>query len=138
MIYVLDSSFVSAVIIPDEKNLYAEKIYMQIKNDDIRYVPNLFTYEMANIFMNLIRRKRFTYDEVFNLHQVLSSIRLNTDFETGAGYIKKLLRLCNEYNLSSYDAAYLELAERKSAFLCTFDEHLQAAAKKCGIAVLKN
>ena len=59
------------------------------------------------------------------------------DFETGIGYSQKLLRLCNDYNLSSYDAAYLELAERKKAVLCTLDDDLRAAAKKHGVAVIK-
>jgi predicted nucleic acid-binding protein len=134
----MDSSFVGALIIPDEKNLHAEKLYLRIKNNDIKYVPGLFSYEMANIFLNLIRRKRFTHDEVLNLLPVLSSICITTDFETGHGYVKKLLRLSNDYNLSSYDAAYLELAERKNATLCTFDERLQASAKKYGVAVLEN
>jgi predicted nucleic acid-binding protein len=137
MIYVLDSSFVGAVIIPNEKNSEIDKTYMRIKNDDTKYVPGLFSYEMANIFMNLIRRKRHTYAEVLDLFSVLSSIRITTDFETGPVYIKELFHVCNEYNLSSYDAAYLELAARKKAVLCTLDEPLQAAAEKRGVAVLK-
>jgi len=32
---------------------------------------------------------------------------------TKASYSQKLLHLCNDYNLSSYDATYLELADRK-------------------------
>ena len=67
----------------------------------------------------------------------LATIRLDTDFETGPDYVKKLLLLCNNYNLSSYDAAYLELAQRKKAVLCTLDDSLRAAAGKCGVTVLK-
>jgi predicted nucleic acid-binding protein len=37
----------------------------------------------------------------------------------------------------SYDAAYLELAKRKNATLCTLDAGLQAAAIKYGVAILK-
>jgi len=137
MAYVLDSSFVAALIIPDEKNSHAEKIYRQIKNDDDKFVPNLFSYETANIFMNLIRRKRCTYNEVLQLLPIFSAIQLTVDSETGAGYTEKLLHLCNDYNISSYDAAYLELAERKKAILCTMDEGLRAAAKKHGVKTLK-
>jgi predicted nucleic acid-binding protein len=137
VVYVLDASFVGAVIIPDEKNSETEKIYMQIKDDDAKYVPSLFSYEMANIFMNLIRHKRHTYAKVLELIPVLSSIRIITDFETGPDYTKKLLFLSSEYGLSSCDAAYLELAERKNAALCTLDERLQAAAKKRGVPVLE-
>jgi len=67
----------------------------------------------------------------------LNEVHLISDFETGTGYIEKLLRLCNDYNISSYDAAYLELAGRKKAVLCTLDENLTVAAKKYGVKVLK-
>jgi len=137
MVYVLDSSFVGTVIIPDEKNPSVEKMYSQIKNDDEKYVPFLFWYEMTNIFMNLIRRKRSTYNDVISLLPVLTTIGLIFDHETGIEYSKKLLRLCNDYNLSSYDAAYLELADRKNATLCTLDENLRTAAKKYGVPVIK-
>ncbi|MCL1931141.1 MAG: type II toxin-antitoxin system VapC family toxin [Treponema sp.] len=137
MVYVLDSSFIGAVIIPDEKNPRAEEMYMQIINSDEKYVPHLFFYEMANIFMNLLRRKRYSYDAVVQLSLVLSSIRLRVDSETGIEFIQKLLRLCNEYNISSYDAAYLELAERTNAVLCTLDEDLRAAAEKRGVTLMK-
>jgi predicted nucleic acid-binding protein len=92
---------------------------------------------MANVFMNLVRRKRYTHNEVIALLPVLSDILLSVDSETGTEYTKRLLRLCNDYNLSSYDAAYLELAERKNAILCTLDEGLQAAARKYGVAILE-
>jgi predicted nucleic acid-binding protein len=136
MVYVLDSSFVASVILPDENNQHAEKMYVQITNSNEKQAPNLFWYEMANIFMSLIRRKRYTYDEVMQLMPVFSSIQLKIDYESGPDYAQKLLRLCSDYNLSSYDAAYLELAKRKNATLCTLDQDLSAAAKKLGVPVL--
>ena len=136
MIYVFDTSFVGAQIIPDEDQ-QADKLYGKIKYDDARYAPQLLWYEIANLFKNLLRRKRYTFEEVQQFFLFLAAIRITCDNETGIEYSKKLLRLCNDYNLSSYNAAYLELAERKSAVLCTLDENLRAAAKKHGVAVLK-
>jgi len=137
MLYVFDASFVGALIIPDEKNPYVEKLNANIKYDDEKHAPHLLWYEMANIFKNLLRRKRYTFDEVIGLFPLLNEVHLISDFETGTGYIEKLLRLCNDYNISSYDAAYLELAGRKKAVLCTLDENLTVAAKKYGVKVLK-
>ena len=135
--YVFDSSFVGALVIPDERNPYVEKMYDKIQNEDVKYAPQLFWYEIANIFKNLIRRKRYTFDDVQQFFPRLTAIRLETDYETGAEFAEKLLRLCNNYNLSSYDAAYLELAERKRAALCTLDDRLREAAKKHGVVILK-
>ena len=137
MIYILDASFTGSQIIPDEKNPQADKMFDEIKNADERYAPHLLWYEIANIFMNLIRRRRYAYNEVIQFFPVLTALDITADFASGINYSEKLLRLCTEFSLSSYDAAYLELAERKNAALCTLDEGLWAAAKKRGVAVLK-
>ena len=137
MIYVLDSSFVAAQIIPDEKDPFVERLYAKIKPDDDKIAPQLIWYEMANLFNNLIRRRRYTYDTAMEFFPFLAGMGLICDNETGTEYSKKLFRLCSDYNISSYDAAYLELAERRKAVLCTMDNNLRAAAKKYGVAVLK-
>jgi predicted nucleic acid-binding protein len=137
MIYVLDASFVAAQIIPDEKNPRIEKMYSKIKPDDEKLAPHLIWYEIANLFQNLLRRKRYADDKIMEFFPFLIAMRLKCDFETGPDYTKKLLLLSSEYGLSSYDAVYLELAERKNAALCTFDKKLQAAAKKHGVPVLE-
>jgi len=137
MVYVFDSSFVGALIIPDEKDPAVNKIYAKIKKEDGKHAPHLLWYEISNVFKNLLRRKRYTFNEVEGFFPLLDEIRLICDFETGIDYTEKLLRLCDDYNISSYDAAYLELAGRKKAVLCTLDENLTAVAKKYGVKVLK-
>jgi len=136
MIYVFDASFIGASIIPDEKNPKVDKIRSDIGEDEEIFVPQLFWYEITSIFNNLIRHERFINDEVMQFFPRLTAIRLKTDFETGLAYSYKLLRLCSDYHLNSYDAAYLELANRKKAALCTLDKDLRTAAKKYGITVL--
>jgi len=137
MVYVYDSSFVGSLIIPDEKNTRVDKIHDTIKQNEEIFVPQMFWYEIANVFKNLLRRKRYTFEDVLEFSKLLGKERLICDFESGAGYAEKLLRLCGDYDISSYDAAYLELAGRKKASLCTLDENLQKAAKKHGVTVLK-
>ena len=137
MFYVFDASFVGALIIPDETNAQVSKMYSRIKNEDERHAPQLIWYEITNIFNNLIRHRRFTEDQVIELYPHLSAFCLICDNATGTDYSRKLLRLCRGYNLSSYDAAYLELAKRKGAVLCTLDGSLKVAAKKHGVPVLK-
>ncbi|MCL1817642.1 MAG: type II toxin-antitoxin system VapC family toxin [Spirochaetaceae bacterium] len=136
MAFVVDSSFVGAIIIPDERNPAVDKMKAGIGENDDVFVPHLFWYEMANIFMNIIRRKRYAVTEVKQFFPLVAALRLTDDFETGTGYSMRLLRLCNDFNLSSYDAAYLELARRKKAVLCTLDDGLRKAAKKYGVALM--
>jgi len=136
MNYVYDSSFIGTLIIPDEKIFKVEKAHIAIDVDEKIYAPLLLWYEIANVFKNLIRRKRYAPDDILLLFPAITTIGLTTDFEYGTDYSKKIWNLCNDYNLSSYDAAYLELAERKKAVLCTLDGNLKIAAKKHGVAVL--
>ena len=137
MNYIYDTSFIASLIIPDEKNPRSEEVHAAIADDELIYAPHLLWYEITNVFKNLLRRKRYSYDEVIQFYEPLAAIRLTFDQEAGIEYSKKILRLCNDYNLSSYDAAYLELADRKGAVLCTLDEGLRTAAKKYGVKVIK-
>ena len=43
--------------------------------------------------------------------------------------------LARTYSLSSYDAAYLELAARNSMRLATLDRALTKAARKAGVGI---
>ena len=81
MTYVFDASFVGALIIPDEKNSMVDNIRANIGEDEEIFVPQLLWYEIANIFKNLIRRKRYTFDEVLQFFPRLAAIRLETDHE---------------------------------------------------------
>ena len=137
MIYVYDASFVGALLIPDEKTSGAEKLDASVTKHDSIIVPQVLWFEIANVFKNLLRRKRYPYEEVAGFFPLLEKLRLTSDSETGVALAERLLRIAHDYNLSSYDAAYLELAGRKKAVLCTLDENLKKAAKKYGAAVLK-
>jgi predicted nucleic acid-binding protein len=137
MDYVFDSSFVAAQIIPDEKNPQVDKLCASIGEDETIFVPQLLWYEMANILKNLFRTKRYTFEEVLYFIPALKAICLINDYEPGADYSERLLRLAHDYYLSSYDAAYLELADRKKAVLCTLNENLQGAAEIHGVKIMK-
>ena len=125
-----------AIVLPDENSKKIDAIFDALTENDIIYTSQLLWYEVANIFNNLLRRKRYIFEEVESFFPKFYSISLTTDFEIGVNYSKKIFNLCKELNLSSYEAAYLELADRKKAVLCTLDDGLISAAKKHGVAVI--
>jgi len=47
----------------------------------------------------------------------------------------RILALGRAYNLSSYDAAYLELAIREGIPLAALDKNLLKAARKSGVGI---
>jgi predicted nucleic acid-binding protein len=134
--YVYDVSYLFAIILPDERNPKIDGIHDALNENDAIHIPQLVWYEAANIFRNLLLRKRFSVEDITHFIPMLSFVNLETDFETGLTYIKKIWNLGDKYNLSAYDAAYLELADRKNAILCTLDSDLLNAARKHGVKTI--
>jgi predicted nucleic acid-binding protein len=136
MYYVLDASFCTPHFLLDEKNQHVDDFFSSVKESDMVYVPHLWWYEMGNIFKKAIMRKRVGYAEAQRLVTGLSALRVITDTEFGGAYAQALLKPAHDYDLTVYDAAYLELAARKNAVLGTLDRNLKAAAVKYGVEAL--
>jgi predicted nucleic acid-binding protein len=58
------------------------------------------------------------------------------DRETDTYAWTTTLHLADRYRLTPYDAAYLELAQRRKFPLATLDSALRAAARACGISTI--
>lgn len=70
--------------------------------------------------------------------QALAHIaRLPIDTDRQAVPCRELLALALRFGLSSYDAAYLELALRRQLPLATQDEALRAAALAAGVGCVE-
>jgi predicted nucleic acid-binding protein len=136
MEHVIDCSFSTAYILPDERNLEVKRIFDRMGEQDVLLVPHLWWYEMANIFKKVMLMKRFTYQEVQLLVPKLEALRVTTDTAAGASYSQRLLSCAHDYGISAYDAAYLELAVRKRALLCTLDDGLAEAGRRAGLQIL--
>jgi len=67
---------------------------------------------------------------------LLSKLAIESDVHTEQRATTTTLALGRRHQLSSYDAAYLELAMRLGLPLATLDKHLRKAAHAEGIAVL--
>jgi hypothetical protein len=63
-------------------------------------------------------------------------IDITTDPETNQQAWSTTLRLADSYRLTLYDAAYLELAQRRQLPFASLDTALTAAAKAAGTTVL--
>lgn len=136
MLYVLDASFYAAAFLPDEKNEFTLNFFSAVDEDDAMYVPHLWWYETGNILKKAIVRKRIVYVEAQEIMARLSALHILTDTEFGGAYARTLLKLAHDYDLTTYDAAYLELAARKNGVLGTLDENLKRAALRYGIEAL--
>ena len=133
MQYVIDCSFSSALYLPDEESGDARNFFINLKEDDQVFVPILWWYETVNVLNISTKRKRLNRNHISIVITLLNKMNLITDFEYGAQFAEELFDLTQLYHVTSYDAAYLELAHRKRAKLMSLDEDLISAAKAIGI-----
>lgn len=67
--------------------------------------------------------------------ELYGMLPIETDAELDLDAVWRFHVLAQQYGLSAYDAAYLELAQRRGLGLATVDRSLRTAARKAGITV---
>ena len=135
MSLVLDSSVALAWAYSDEATQAIRDVFDRIA-DNGAYVPPLWQLEVANVLQMGVKRGRTggNFRDAALADLALLPIRL--DLETDRQAWGGTMQLAIHHGLTSYDAAYLELAQRRKLPLATLDRELRAAAKAEGIVLL--
>lgn len=136
MAWVLDCSLALAWGLPDEISDRAEQLLPRIFEQGNAQVPALWWYELANGLTTAIRRQRITEDQGLQLIELYAQLPIETDSDHNPPLLRRLQVLARAYDLSAYDAAYLELAQREGIGLVSLDTKLRHAAKASGVRVL--
>jgi predicted nucleic acid-binding protein len=136
MTYVIDSSFGAAHSLPDEQNDDIDSFFDSLTEQDILSVPQLFWYEISNIFKKTAACNRIEAKDAPAMLQGVGNLNFTTDTANGSGYSAVLFTLARKYSLTCYDAAYLELAIRTQAVIGTLDSDLKEACIKAGLQTL--
>ena len=133
MSLVLDSSATLAWIYQDEVNDVTKQIFERVANSRA-WVPAIWRLEVANGLQTGVRRGRIdaAYRDLALGDLALLDISIDQDTDKYAW--SSILHLADRFRLTLYDAAYLELAQRRSLPLASLDEKLRAAAR--GLDVL--
>jgi predicted nucleic acid-binding protein len=131
---VLDASFAGAWIIPDESSAEAAKLLRQILEGKTEMaVPALWNYEICNLIRSALRRKRMNEPDASEALDLMYHIPRQTFDHHDSLFRKRLMTLAVRFDLSAYDAAYLELADRLQCPLHTNDKHLRTSANALGL-----
>ncbi|HXT22536.1 MAG TPA: type II toxin-antitoxin system VapC family toxin [Thermoanaerobaculia bacterium] len=96
-------------------------------------VPALWPLEVANALAVLVRRGKLTEDQRQRGLGWLRGLPLRIDHEMASLAFSRLSEMAAQYRLSVYDAAYLELAERRMLTLACKDGALREAAKQARV-----
>ena len=135
MSLVLDSSATLAWIYADETTPALREVFARVA-DHGAVVPALWRLEVANSLTIAARRGRVDTEFRQAALADLALLEIATDPHTDSAAWTETLHLADRYRLTVYDAAYLELAQRRALPLATLDRELQAAAQAAGVPTL--
>jgi predicted nucleic acid-binding protein len=134
--FILDGSVTLSWYFADEANAYADAVAVLFPQVEV-FVPALWHLEIANALVVGERRKRGTEAQATKWLGYLASLPVVVDGETMTRAWADTLRLARAHQLTSHDAAYLELALRLGHPLATLDAPLKAACVSVGVAVFQ-
>jgi len=133
---VVDASVALAWCFPDEASEYADGVLVELEGRTV-IVPSIWALEITNAVLVAERRKRVKPPDVRRFVELLGGLTIVEQSQTVADTVRDVLPLAREYDLSAYDAAYLDVAVRQRAPLATLDSALQKAGRSAGIKIFK-
>lgn len=133
---VTDCSLTVAWCFEDEATPQTDQILDSFSKGTEGVVPAHWHLEVANTLLRAERTRRISRDRCSQFVTLLGSLPFSVDHETAVRGLGATLTLAQETGLTSYDAAYLELALRRGLPLATLDGALREAAGARGIPLL--
>lgn len=127
---VIDCSAAIPWFLEDEANAWSEGLLDALPRHSL-HVPALWHLEFANVLLTAQRRKRINARDAKGLLARASRLPLATDGRVVP--LVEIADLADSNGITTYDAAYLELATRLNCPLATQDKALAKAASRFGV-----
>jgi predicted nucleic acid-binding protein len=131
--FIADASVAIGWVHPAQATRETASMLDAIEAGAIIEVPALWPLEVANALTVLVRRRKLTEGEREIALGWLRNLPVRIDHEMASLAFSKLSELASAYQLSVYDAAYLDLADRRTLPLACTDGPLKKAARQRGI-----
>ena len=130
MPFAIDNTVVSGWYLENQATPYTEAIAQRLR-EDRAVVPALWELELTNVLRTACLRQRMTAEKAQQVLARLAKLPIAVDRVGAPSH--ELLALALRFGLSSYDAAYLELALRLQVPVATVDATLKGAAMASGV-----
>lgn len=131
--WVIDASVTLPWFFPDEATPFTEGLLDALGAQPL-WAPALWVLECTNVLQSAQRRRRIDANRRAQIAGELGQLPVRVDHEPLD--FMTIDRLAAAHGLSAYDAAYLELALRRSLTLVSLDARLIAAAQVLGHPVI--
>ena len=132
MAFVLDCSVTLPWFLEDERTGFTDSLLFAAKRTEY-WVPGIWCLEFPNALLVAERRRRIERLRRIEALDQIPKLLIRIDAEPVD--MKLVSAVAEKHDLSTYDAAYLELALRQSLGLITLDRDLADAATAEGISV---
>lgn len=131
--YVLDASVAVSWCFHDEQDSRADTALKVLRAGAAPISPLHWWFEIRNVIMLAVRRKRVTQEETTAFFMRLEDTPVEL---AGLPKAEAVFALARRHGLTFYDAAYLELAMRERIALATLDQALARAAIAEGVPLI--
>ncbi len=131
--FVADASVAIGWVHPSQASRETDAMLEAIADGATLEVPALWPLEVANALLVLVRRRKLHENDRLTALGWLGGLRLRFDHDMTGLAFSRLSELAAIHELSVYDAAYLELAQRRRLVLGCKDGPLRAAAARAGV-----
>ena len=132
---VVDWSIAISWCFEDEASPETDALFERVR-DGGAIVPGLWHLELSNVLLQAEKRGRIGAGGVAIRLGLIAELPISTDQETALRAWREILAMARAENLTTYDAAYLELAVRRGLPLLTKDNEIRRAATRLGVEVL--
>lgn len=132
MTFVADASITLAALFPDEKHPLAISLFGG-SLDSTFHAPAHWPLEVANALLIGLRRNRLDENEKDELISIATGLKVMLDNMVPATVFHSVFPLATLHQLTLYDAAFLDVAQRLNLPLATLDGALMQAARTLGL-----
>jgi predicted nucleic acid-binding protein len=134
-IVVIDASVTLPWCFADEATPQTNALLTRLRTGDEAAVPGHWPLEVANALRMAGRRGRISEADISQFLEDIEFLPIRIDTTDRKTVRAKIYPLAEQYGLTTYDAAYLELAMRDGLALATLDHGLLRAARLAGVRV---
>ena len=133
--YVVDASSVGPLLLRDEAANAVAEIARSLERGEC-IVPAHWRFEVANMLLVAERAGRVDAETVLADLADFDEFPVEIDFASLGSAWSPTYELARQHKLTIYDAAYLELAHRRSLILISLDRRLLRAARAEGVEAI--
>jgi predicted nucleic acid-binding protein len=134
---VVDASVVLTWCFPDENSALARKVAQMFKQGDSAIAPSFWPHEVLNALLVGERRKRISTVLVRTFLSDVGALPITLQEVPAEAVFDRIQSLSRAHGLTTYDAAYLDLAQSNGLPLATLDVDLIRACSKTGVELIR-